>query len=235
MTNLALIYHYYFFIFHIIDLLFSSEILRKILYIIFNYKRKIIGIFVFVFVFLYFFSLVVFYYFNHIYPEYQCSSLYTCLVILIDSTKNVEGGIYDFYSYNDDRTKPIPNFGRYLIDIMFTLIFIWILNQFISSIFIDLFSSSRENQNKLRLNYKNLCTICMLDRIQIDKIYLNKSSFKDHISDHFLNNYLMFLFYLYEKDKKHMNGFELYISGLVDNQNIEWFPFKKCLKMEEED
>ena len=126
-------------------------------------------------------------------------------------------------------SKPIT---RYLLDISFIIVIVFIIHQMRLAFFIDVFSSVREKNNSMKKDIDNICFICGLDRIALDKIYLDKNGFNRHLEDHNLINYFCFLFYLNEKEFDELNGIESYLLGLVKKESLEWFPMHRCLKME---
>ena len=73
----------------------------------------------------------------------------------------------------------------------------------------------------------NICTICSLKKEKIKEIYKNygKDDFIHQKKDHNIFNYILYIIYLYKKEKTELNGMESYIyeSAFVQ-KDITWFP-----------
>lgn len=123
-------------------------------------------------------------------------------------------------------------FSRFLVEISFTIILVWLVFQIVPGLIVDTFSTLRKNLEEFMDDMNNVCFICGMEREEIEKIYVGKSGFGDHLLDHNLKNYFCFLFYLKEKNPIELTGVESYVKDLVDNQIGSWIPSEDCLKRE---
>ena len=80
---------------------------------------------------------------------------------------------------------------------------------------------------------ESTCFICGLDREKIEKYYVGKDGFGNHLQDHSVNNYFFYMFYLEEKDPNEYSGLESYVKKNIDKESIAWFPIGRSLKIEE--
>jgi len=231
-TFLALIYHYFFFVFHLLDFIISQKPLLMIIRGILRVWYKLVIIFLLLLTFIYFYTLIVFFYFREIVPENGCNSLVSCYINLTNSTFASVGTIGAYFDNNSNAGVQIHSFGRYCLDISYTLIVSWIMIKMISAFFIDVFSSTREKTKNLQRDIDNICFICGLDRTTLDKIYLDKNGFNKHLEDHNLINYFSYLFYLNEKEFDELTGIESYTLERIKTESLDWFPLQRCIKME---
>ena len=88
--------------------------------------------------------------------------------------------------------------SRYFLDFSYNIIMVWLVFQMISGLIVDTFSSLRKKQEEYDRDYRNICFICGLDREEIEKLYLGKEGFNNHLEDHKVSSYFSFMFYLKE-------------------------------------
>lgn len=229
-TFLALIYHYFFFCFHLFDFIISQKPLLKILKGVLKVFNKLVFIFLLFLATIYFFTLLVFTFFQDSMPSESCSSILICFTNLYQLAFKI-GGVGYFLDSSSD-TVLMYSFGRYALNIFFVFILSWIFINMKFAFFIDVFSSTREKNVVLQKDIDNICFICGLDRTSLDKIYLDKNGFNKHLEDHNLVNYFCYLFYLHEKEFDELTGIESYVLSLVKKESLDWFPIQRCIKME---
>ena len=183
-------------------------------------------------------------------PAGECDSLFVCFVFIVKQAYNIGGLGRYFEGYElgiGDGVKVGESFGisvtaseliriysigRYLFDILFTVVILMVLVNMKFAFFIDVFSRDRTLEVNLQKDKNNICFICGLDRETLDKIYLDKNGFNKHLEDHDLINYFLFLFYLNEKDYDELTGLESFTLDMIRNESIDWFPMQRCIKME---
>ena len=97
----------------------------------------------------------------------------------------------------------------------------------VGGIIIDNFAKLRNDESDMTFEMNNVCTICGMNRDDIEKIYdkLGKT-YQDHINDdHDPFNYIFYLFYINKKDSTEYTGMESYIWNMAYVQkDITWFP-----------
>lgn len=119
------------------------------------------------------------------------------------------------------------SFPRYLLDISFTIIMVWLVFQLISGLIVDTFSSLRKSEEEFDEDCQHICFMCGLDRETIEKYYLGKDGFNRHLEDHNVASYFSYVFYLKEKDPNELSGIESYVKAMIDKENIGWLPIGK--------
>jgi hypothetical protein len=81
---------------------------------------------------------------------------------------------------------------------------------------------------------EGLCYICSISKFDIER--KTDTTFKMHIGqDHYMWNYLFYIYNLNKKDKTDYNGIESYVSAKLDQDDIGWFPNGRSLSMDEEE
>jgi hypothetical protein len=133
---------------------------------------------------------------------------------------------------NGKNYNQIGEMTRYLLDISFTIVMVWLVFQMISGLIVDTFSSLRKEQEEFDEDSKNICFICGLEREIIEKYYTGKDGFDRHLQDHNASSYFCYIFYLKEKAQSELSGIESYVKSMIDVENISWIPTERCLKMD---
>lgn len=76
---------------------------------------------------------------------------------------------------------------------------------------------------------KNICFICGINKQLFEQ---SADGFYNHIKrDHYLWNYIYFIYHLQIKDITDYNGYESYINNLLQTQRYDWFPVMKALSL----
>merc|ERR1711871_399504 len=115
------------------------------------------------------------------------------------------------------------------------IIIIIILLNIIFGIIIDTFSAMREVTESKASDMKSTCFICGNDRPTMDR---NGSGFDQHIArEHNMWQYLFYLVYLEQKDPTEYTGLETYVSEMIEEEDMNFYPLEKamCLDNEEEE
>ncbi|GAU93572.1 hypothetical protein RvY_05495 [Ramazzottius varieornatus] len=163
--------------------------------------------------------------------EHVCHSMLTCMVTTLLHGLRSGGGIGDVLrqlSFKD----PLF-FARAVYDLLFYFVVIIITLNLIFGVIIDTFADLREEKQEKEEILRNSCFICGLERSAFD----NKSiSFDQHIhSDHNMWHYLYFIILLREKDPTEFTGPESYVSSLIAENQLHWFPRLRTLSLAVED
>jgi len=142
------------------------------------------------------------------------------------------GGMGDYLP-----TRAISHFGSYMgrwtFDLSQFLIVIIVLLNIIFGIIIDTFSAMREATETAASDMKNVCTMCGLERTDLDR---NGSGFTQHIkSEHNMWKYSYYMVYLLGKDPTEYTGLETYVSEMVEEEDMNFYPLEKALCMEDEE
>ena len=119
--------------------------------------------------------------------------------------------------------------ARVVYDMLFFFVVIVIVLNLIFGVIIDTFADLRSEKQQNEKILKNTCFICGLGRGEFD----NKAvSFEDHIHhEHNLWHYLYFLVLVRVKDPTEFTGPESYVSSMVCDKNLEWFPRLRALSL----
>lgn len=100
----------------------------------------------------------------------------------------------------------------------------------IFGIIIDTFKFLRLENEKRRESDQNICFVCSLDRVKLEK---SGKDFKQHVTqDHHMWNYLYYFYFLRKKDQTEYDGIESYVFECLRNESLEWMPINKALNVE---
>lgn len=130
----------------------------------------------------------------------------------------------------DDNKRGL--FSRFLVEISFTIILIFLVFQMVAGLIVDTFSKLRNESEAFQFDLNNICYICGMEREEIEKIYVGKNGFNNHLNDHNLKNYFCFIFYLKDKNPIELTGIESYVKDLILQENGSWIPYEACLMKE---
>ncbi|KAM7433039.1 Inositol 1 [Porites harrisoni] len=159
--------------------------------------------------------------------ERACDTLLMCIVTTLNQGLRNGGGIGDVLRRPSMKENMFV--GRVIYDLLFFFVVIIIVLNLIFGVIIDTFADLRsEKQNKEEV-LKNTCFICGLDRSAFD----NKAvSFDEHInSEHNMWHYLYFIVLLKVKDTTEFTGPESYVSLMVKDHDLEWFPRMRAMSL----
>lgn len=103
----------------------------------------------------------------------------------------------------------------------------------IFGIIIDTFAELRGRKNDKDYNKKNVCYICNYDRHKFEN---TNDGFDVHVErDHNVWNYVFFLYNIKKKDSTEYNGMETYVSEMIENDDVNWFPRKMAMTLKSTD
>jgi len=78
------------------------------------------------------------------------------------------------------------------------------------------------------------CFICEIDKFDIER--KTDTGFDAHIKkDHYMWNYIFYIYNLENKDKTDYNGIESYVSKMLEDDDIGWFPIGRALSVDDEE
>ncbi len=107
---------------------------------------------------------------------------------------------------------------------------ITILSAIISGIVIDAFNAIRDKHSDIQEDMKNKCFICSLDNSVFDR---HAEGFTKHIEvEHNMWHYLFFWLYLAIKEESEYNSQEAYISTMVKDRDMAFFPVSRAMCLE---
>ncbi|XP_078369527.1 inositol 1,4,5-trisphosphate receptor-like isoform X2 [Oculina patagonica] len=159
--------------------------------------------------------------------ERACDTLIMCIVTTLNQGLRNGGGIGDVLRRPSMKENMFV--GRVIYDLLFFFVVIIIVLNLIFGVIIDTFADLRsEKQNKEEV-LKNTCFICGLDRSAFDNKVV---SFDEHInSEHNMWHYLYFIVLLKVKDTTEFTGPESYVSQMVKEHDLEWFPRMRAMSL----
>ena len=166
-------------------------------------------------------------------PDNTCNSPLICMLAIYSNTFTSGGNLGNFIDEKEESENVSGDMERYVLDISYTIIMVWLVWQMVSGLIVDTFNSLRGEREEKEEDMETTCFICGLDREKIGKYYVGKDGFDNHLQDHSIENYLFYMFYLEDKDPSEYSGLESYIKELIDKESITWFPIERCFKIEE--
>jgi len=211
-----------------VDLCKNVPILRKVIEAIVSSMDQVVGTMILGFVLQYVFVAVSFMAFGKGYgfadmDTSGCATLVECLKGHFD---------YGFRSapvWGD----PKLDAGKFFFDYMYNLFIILIMASIISGIIIDQFSELQETMQMINEEMSSKCFICSFSQSELER---QRVKFDKHIlHDHYMWSYARFLLYLSSTDNSLLNGPESYVRKLISENNMGFFPIKRCIDIESSD
>ena len=230
---LGLFVHHFFFAFHLIEFIKSQPILKIVFLAFYEPLAQLIYTYIFFFILIYFYSLLIYYRYYDLMPEFTCNSPLICMMYIYSNTFTSGGNLGNFIDTKESSINTSGDMERYALDISYTIIMVSIVWQMVSGIILNTFDGLRGEREELEEDMESICFICGLKREKIEKYYLGKEGFEKHLQDHSVNNYFFYTFYLEDKDPNEYSGLESYVKEHINKESIDWFPIGRSLKIEE--
>ena len=230
---LGLFVHHFFFAFHLIEFIKSQPRLKIIFLAFYEPLSQLIYTFIFFFILIYFYSLLIYYRYYDLMPENTCNSPLICMMYIYSNTFTSGGNLGNFIDTKEESINYSGDMERYALDLSYTIIMVSIVWQMVLGIITSTLERLRGDREELEEDMETFCFICGLKREKIEKYYIGKDGFNNHLQDHSVNNYFFYLFYLEEKDPNEYSGLESYVKKQIDKESISWFPIGRSLKIEE--
>ena len=230
---LGIFVHHFFFAFHLIEFIKSQPILNYVFLAFYEPLAEFVYTYIFFFILIYFYSLLIFYRYYDLMPDLSCESPLICMMYIYSNTFTSGGNLGNFIDTKEESINLSGNMERYALDISYTFIMVWLVWQMVCGLILDAFDSLRGDREEIEEDMETNCYICGLKRDKIEKYYVGKEGFDNHLQDHSVENYLFYMLYLEDKDPNEYSGLESYVKENVDIESIDWFPRERCLKIEE--
>ena len=181
----------------------------------------------------YFFIIFVYLYIPDQLPYEDCLRFSNCYFILCDQTIKNSNGIINYLSEAGLYTCPTMwSNPRFWIDNWFAILDLMLVLQMLCGIIVDTFLSQREKNKEMEEDKNNVCFICGLNKIAINKYYTQSEyKFNEHIKlDHYLWNYMFAVFNVTMMDNPNFFLDKVIREEYENNQYSKFIPYKKCLK-----
>merc|ERR1711998_679241 len=158
----------------------------------------------------------------------DCSTLWRCFLASLNYGMRLSGGIGDIMSHTLDE--------RLLLDLMYFMIVLVILLNIVFGIIIDTFSDLRNKKLERLHDTTEICFICGKDRLEFDSKSIEPGAFYNHIhNDHYMWNYVNFIFFIWQQDRDDDDGLDLFVRKLVEHNDITWLPSGQALVIQDLD
>jgi len=230
---LGIVVHHFFFAFHLIEFIKNQPILNYVFLAFYEPLAQFIYTLIFFFILIYFYSLLIFYHYFDLMPDNTCDSPLICILYIYSNTFTSGGNLGNFIDTKETSMNISGDMKRYILDISYTIIMVWLVWQMVTGLIVDTFDSLRGDREEIEEDMETICYICGLNREKIEKYYVGKEGFEKHLQDHSIENYFFYMFYLEEKDLNEYSGVESYVKEHVDKESIIWFPIGRSLKIED--
>ena len=185
----------------------------------------------------YLFSLFAVSYFTYHFPNItDTKNFLKTFMRTIDQTFKQDGGVGTYLNkalqpeYTAYTVSSYFNI-RFFYDLLFFLLILSLIFQLFLSTIIDYFNETRENDENFKEGLETNCSVCGMEREDIEKIHNNnKNSFEKHtIYFHNAFNYIYYLMYLQSTSFKDA-VIEYGVWNLHLDKNLSYLPKNICFK-----
>jgi hypothetical protein len=158
-----------------------------------------------------------------------CETLIECFITYFNNGIRSGGGIGDFL---DKKTYSDPNYYiRWITDLIFYITIILLLLSMINGIIVSTFSSLREEEENIQDDMNNRCLVCSLD---CDAFLIKNFDFDEHkFLHHNAYNYIYYALGLRMKHIYELDSEESYVKAMIEEKNVNVFPIKKAIVLED--
>lgn len=116
---------------------------------------------------------------------------------------------------------------RFVFDVSIFIIVNVTLMNIIFGIIIDTFAALRDKKTKVEINKNTICFVCSLSKNIYDK---TPQGYEHHVQvEHNIWNYLFYIYYIRKEDPTEYTGVDSYVAGMMEREDIFWFPIGKSL------
>jgi len=226
---------------HMLDLVYTSEMLKNVLRAVTFNGEGLLMTSMLTLLLIWIYSIIAFtmlrqnYINDDLEGEKLCETLLDCFMVTTREGLIHGGGMGEWFQ---PRTLGggdhfASYMGRFCFDLSFFILVIIVLLNIIFGIIIDTFSALREATETAAADMKTVCTMCGLERADLDR---NGSGFDQHIKlEHNMWKYLAYVVYIDQKDQNDYTGLESYVSEMIEEEDMNFYPLDKALCMEEEE
>lgn len=165
------------------------------------------------------------------YPK--CANLLQCTYYIFSEGLGEAGNI------KLSLVKPNPGTDDYPFRIIFDFTFcFWVgivLFNVVTGIMIDEFASIRERADTRARILGTSCFICNMERETYEELGLatGTPTFDEHLEvDHNIWAYLFYIDYIRKKDPTEHNGIESFVRAQLDENALDWIPFKTSFALQ---
>ena len=220
----------------IAEIILHSQALKNIVLSFWLPRKPFLLTLILFYLIAYYFIIFVYLFLPHQLPTKDCFSFSDCFFTLCDQAiKNSNGIINYLLEEGLYITHTLYSNPRFWIDNWFAIIDIMLVLQMACSIIINSHNTLREQQRELEKDQNNICFICGLEKLYLNRLYLHDDGFYEHIKlDHYLWNYIFIIFSIMKKTPKNLLSAD---KNIIDNYKkgmySSWVPYENCLKKKE--
>jgi len=173
-------------------------------------------------------------------PKNPYKNLMSCFMLVFDKTipaGEMSAVLADINPPYNDVDGWVPSLNtdftlRFIIDILFFIVFSVILFNVVTGLIVDNFTQLRVESQERALYAKNECFVCGYSRGAFDDLGASYN-FEEHIGmAHFTWNYVFFVYHLTNKNEDEYNGVESHVFDYYRQKNYDWIPTRTSWKIQ---
>lgn len=176
----------------------------------------------------YYYTIIGFSYWNYMYPNQRCMTLWECFLENFDLTFKEGGGTGSLLT-NLWELPRYKTYYRFIWDNSLGLVLIHILLNMVAGLIIDEFAALKEKLFFKIRDMRNVCFVCGINREKLDK---TATGFKNHYKkEHNMWNYVYYYAYLKFKDVNDHTWTETFVNTKIEDFDLDWLPIKRAFSI----
>mmetsp|Transcript_19552 Transcript_19552/g.58269 ORF Transcript_19552/g.58269 Transcript_19552/m.58269 type:complete len:2305 (+) Transcript_19552:63-6977(+) len=236
---LGIVYHGYFFAFHLLHIVVDNDILQRVVTAVTRNGSSLLQVSLLMLIIIYIYALVAFAYYRASFDSDEgafCQTLGQCFLTSVRLGMMSGGGLGEALPLPEVYSFRGPGI-RTLFDLSFFILITIIGLNVVFGIIVDTFSELRDEKQQIQEAMNSECFICSRKAHEFDRY---GTPFVEHVKkEHHQWNYLYYMLYLQDLDHTDYDSNQQYFADALKNETESAvFPINKarCLaKLEDED
>jgi hypothetical protein len=159
-----------------------------------------------------------------------CTNLIECFGYVLHKCSLAASSVLPESATNGISYASEPGLKMALFDLLFFMVVVIVLTNFIFGILIDTFASLREEREAQDEQTDDYCFICSKPR----GAWVNSSAFEQHTSEeHAQLDYVYFMLHIDNKRADQLTGCEQYVQTRIKESDPDWFPIEMSLGLKD--
>eukprot|EP00053_Salpingoeca_punica_P017480 m.168492 g.168492 ORF g.168492 m.168492 type:complete len:2590 (+) comp17217_c0_seq4:243-8012(+) len=230
MSALGLVYHGYFFAYHLFFIIVGHDLLQRVLMSVTKNGISLLWVFALMVMVIYVYALASFAYYRDLFDPADsnyCSTSWQCFITSL--RLGFTDGLGTALPHND------PTFTdagvRMIFDLSFFIVITTIGLNVVFGIIVDTFSELRDEKYQIQEAMESECFICSLKNYDFERF---GNGFRTHVKkEHYMWNYLFYMMHLAEKDPTEYNSHEQYMADMLSADcEGQVFPINRALVLQ---
>jgi hypothetical protein len=226
----GLVFHGYFFAFHLLHFALNNDVLSRVFKAITSSGSQLGWLALLALIIIYLFTLIAFAFMRHSFDENEgmfCDDMFHCLVTMVNYGLRADGGVGEVlppHTYDWRESE-----WRAFFDLAFWVIITIVGLNIVFTVIVGIFAKLREEKSMIQEDLGHVCLICSLQSHEFERF---AKGFKHHVTEeHNIFNYLWFMMHVLTKDETMFTSHELYFYNMLTANDLSVFPINRAMSL----